>query len=190
MTIQDRHPQATPLDTLRAITGQRLVVGTHVVDMGSLRVTSGIGQPKLTPKAAGVLLELARRAGQTVTHDELLDRVWAGTCPTRNVLTQAIKELRRALDSRDLDSCIRTIPKIGYRLVVPTAFEESILPASGIPVPKGDVVAEKSPASMLADAGQAVMQEGGQAGFRGYVPMIAIMLLMLLILIIGAPYFV
>lgn len=119
---------SAPIENLRAVTALKLTVGDHVVDLGSLRVTTRPGQPKLTPKAAGVLLELARRPGQTIAHDDLLDLVWAGTCPTRNVLTQAIKELRRALDGGAADSCIATVPKIGYRLSVPTGFTEAPSP--------------------------------------------------------------
>lgn len=114
----------SPLANLRAVTMHQLRVGEHVVDLGSLRVTTAADYTKLTPKAASVLLELARQAGQTVTHDDLLDRVWAGTCPTRNVLTQAIKELRRALHDEEGESCIETIPKIGYRLTVPAMLLE------------------------------------------------------------------
>lgn len=123
-TTSIRASQANPLANLQAVTTRQLRVGEHVVDLGSLRVTTAVGCPKLTPKAASVLLELARQAGQTVTHDGLLDSVWAGTCPTRNVLTQAIKELRRVLPDPAGQGCIETIPKIGYRLTVPAALLE------------------------------------------------------------------
>lgn len=190
MNTSARYPQASPLDTLRAVTDQRLLVGAHVVDLGSLRVTSGIDQPKLTPKAASVLLELARRAGHTVTHDELLDRVWVGTCPTRNVLTQAIKELRRALDGHDPDSCIRTIPKIGYRLVVPAVLEDSASPTSCAGRPdRAPVAGPPSPPATRMDAQQAVVRDGVHAVLRDYVPMLAVALMALLILLMGVRYF-
>jgi len=181
--------QATSLDALRAVTDQQLVIGAHVVDLGSLRVTSGTGQPKLTPKAASVLLELARRAGQTVTHDDLLDRVWAGTCPTRNVLTQAIKELRRALDGHDPDSCIRTIPKIGYRLVVPAALEEPASPVPNIPVPDGCRIIERSPSPAPESVQRGESRESASTDLHDYAPMAVVLLVVVLILIIGAPYF-
>lgn len=110
-----------PLASLRAASGYRLTVGQHVVDLDSLCVVSGDDRVKLTVKGVGVLLELARHAGQTVSHDQLLDCVWAGTCPTRNVLSQAIKELRRALR----DDYIETVPKVGYRLVARSTLLES-----------------------------------------------------------------
>ena len=96
----------------------RLRIGDHLVDIGALRVLTGPGQPRLTSKAMAVLIELVRNAGNTVTRDQLLDSVWKGRCPTPDVLTQAIKELRRAFsdDSRPA-RFIETIPKVGYRLL-------------------------------------------------------------------------
>lgn len=101
-------------------TNLRLRIGEHVVDTGALRIVTRPELPRLTSKAVAVLVELVRNAGQTVTRDQLLDRVWTGRFPTPDVLTQAIKELRRALadDSRP-PQYIETIPKLGYRLIAP-----------------------------------------------------------------------
>ena len=96
----------------------RLRIGEHVVDLGALRVVTNPGAPRLTSKAAAVLVELARHAGDTVTRDQLLDSVWRGRVTTPDVLTQAIKELRRAFaDDAKPARYIETIPKVGYRLL-------------------------------------------------------------------------
>jgi len=96
----------------------RLRVGEHVVDIGALRVVTHPEHPRLTSKAAAVLIELVRHAGDTVTRDALLDRVWADRVTTPDVLTQAIKELRRAFgDDAKPSQYIETIPKVGYRLL-------------------------------------------------------------------------
>ena len=94
--------------------------GEHVVDVGALRLVTRPDLPRLTHKAVAVLIELVRHVGKTVTRDELLDRVWVGRMTTPDVLTQAIKELRRAFadDSRP-SQYIETIPKVGYRLIAP-----------------------------------------------------------------------
>jgi Tol biopolymer transport system component/DNA-binding winged helix-turn-helix (wHTH) protein len=98
----------------------RLRIGAHMIDVGALRMPSRPEHPRLTSKAMAVLIELVRDAGQTVTREELLDRVWAGRCPTPDVLTQAIKELRRAFaDDSKPPRYIETIPKVGYRLIAP-----------------------------------------------------------------------
>jgi Tol biopolymer transport system component/DNA-binding winged helix-turn-helix (wHTH) protein len=98
----------------------RLRIGEHVVDTGALRVVTRPELPRLTSKAVAVLVELVRNVGQTVTRDQLLDRVWTGRFPTPDVLTQAVKELRRALgDDSKPPQYIETIPKLGYRLIAP-----------------------------------------------------------------------
>jgi Tol biopolymer transport system component/DNA-binding winged helix-turn-helix (wHTH) protein len=107
---------------LAAEANLRLRIGAEVVDFGALQVVTRPEAPRLTSKAAAVLLELARHAGDTLTRNELLDRVWAGRCPTPDVLTQAIKELRRAFaDDGKAAQYIQTIPKVGYRLVAPVS---------------------------------------------------------------------
>jgi Tol biopolymer transport system component/DNA-binding winged helix-turn-helix (wHTH) protein len=116
-----------PLDSVSVPSNLRLRVGEHVVDLGALRVITQPDSARLTSKAAAVLIELARHAGDTVTRDELLERVWKDRVTTPDVLTQAIKELRRAFaDDARPPRYIETIPKVGYRLlaavsVVPVA---------------------------------------------------------------------
>jgi Tol biopolymer transport system component/DNA-binding winged helix-turn-helix (wHTH) protein len=101
----------------------RLRVGEHVVDVGALRVVTHPEHPRLTSKATAVLIELVRHAGDTVTRDALLDRVWADRVTTPDVLTQAIKELRRAFgDDAKPSRYIETIPKVGYRLLAPVSL--------------------------------------------------------------------
>ncbi|PZQ14839.1 MAG: hypothetical protein DI564_10095 [Rhodanobacter denitrificans] len=103
-----------------------LQVGAHRVDLGALRVISDDEAPlRLTLKSVQVLIQLARHQGVTVSRDQLLDTVWRGTLPTPEVVTQAIKELRRAFgDSRDTAEYIETIPKLGYRLIAEARFED------------------------------------------------------------------
>jgi len=107
-------------DVLLAGPNLRLRIGEHVIDTGALRIVTRPELPRLTSKAVLVLIELVREVGQTVTRDQLLDRVWTGRFPTPDVLTQAIKELRRAFaDDSKPPQYIETIPKVGYRLVAP-----------------------------------------------------------------------
>ncbi len=99
-----------------------LRVGEHILDVGTLRLTTRPEYPRLTSKAVAVLLQLVRHRGTTVTRDELLDRVWADRVTTQDVLTQAIKELRRAFcDDAKPSRYIETIPKVGYRLLAEVA---------------------------------------------------------------------
>ena len=123
-------------DALLSQSNLRLRIGEHVIDVGALRLVTRPDLPRLTHKAVAVLIELVRHVGMTVTRDELLDRVWAGRLTTPDVLTQVVKELRRALadDSRP-PQYIETIPKVGYRLIAPVLVLDG--PEGGIFVGDG-----------------------------------------------------
>src|SRR5882724_1478795 len=76
----------------------------------------------VTPKAFAVLEYLVERAGQLVTHGELLEGVW----PDRMVEPQAVKkrilDVRNALgDSPKNPEFIETVPKRGYRFIAPVS---------------------------------------------------------------------
>lgn len=111
--------------TVRQDSERFLEVGDQLVDTDTLRVLTRPEGTRLTPKAAAVLLQLARNSGRTLSRDDLLDEVWKGTCPTPDVLTQAVKDLRRALgDDLQAPRYIETLPRLGYRLVAPVRFIE------------------------------------------------------------------
>jgi DNA-binding winged helix-turn-helix (wHTH) protein/Tol biopolymer transport system component len=133
--IQPVLPLSGPV--LHALLQQKieyLRIGERWLELGTLKVLDGDKESrKLTPKSVAVLLELALRAGETVARDDLLEKVWPDTMPTPEVLTQAIKELRKALDVKDshaegeLLSIIETVPKLGYRLLAtPSWFARKV----------------------------------------------------------------
>ena len=75
---------------------------------------------RIEPKVMDVLVRLAEGGGDLVTRDELLTAVWGERAVSDEPLTRAIGELRRALgDSSDTPTYIETVPKRGYRLLVP-----------------------------------------------------------------------
>jgi Tol biopolymer transport system component/DNA-binding winged helix-turn-helix (wHTH) protein len=83
------------------------------------RVTPGDGAPtQLEPRVMQVLVVLARRAGEVVSREELLDEVWAETVVNEEALTRAVFELRRAFDdSAKTPAVIETVRGTGYRFV-------------------------------------------------------------------------
>jgi Tol biopolymer transport system component/DNA-binding winged helix-turn-helix (wHTH) protein len=99
------------------------VVGEWRVEPALNRVTRlerGASPGRLTPKAMEVLVVLAARAGELVTREEVLEKVWPDVHVQEEVLTRAIADLRKALDDdRREPRYIETIPKRGYRLVAP-----------------------------------------------------------------------
>ena len=78
----------------------------------------------LTPKAFDTLAALANRPGEIVAKDELMALVWPDTFVEENNLNQCISALRKALGARVL---IETIPRRGYRLIIPAGEEASPL---------------------------------------------------------------
>jgi len=66
-----------------------------------------------------LLLEcLAERAGEIVSIEELLDRVWSGVIVSPDSVYQAVASLRRQLgDDPKQPAYIATVPRLGYRMV-------------------------------------------------------------------------
>lgn len=77
---------------------------------------------KLRPQAFQLLAVLLERSGDCVTREELEERVWPGNqlVDAEHGLNTAIKELRASLgDSASKPCYIETLPKLGYRVIVP-----------------------------------------------------------------------
>lgn len=90
-----------------------------LIEPGKGRVTSRQGSEHLPPKATEVLLCLARRPGDLVTHDELLECAWGKHQGSREALSHAVSEVRHALGDHASDPVyVQTIPRRGYRLLV------------------------------------------------------------------------
>ncbi len=72
----------------------------------------------LRPKAFALLSHLARNAGRVVGKSELIEAVWPGVFVTEDSLTQAVREVRKAL-ADDAQKIVRTIARRGYLLITP-----------------------------------------------------------------------
>ncbi|MEM1314543.1 MAG: winged helix-turn-helix domain-containing protein [Pseudomonadota bacterium] len=92
---------------------------------------------RLSPKAMGVLSALAEAEGGVVSRAALLDRVWPNVTVGEEVLTQAVREVRRALgDSPQAPRFVETVHRAGYRLLVPV---EPLGGPAAAPAPVGAV---------------------------------------------------
>ena len=77
---------------------------------------------KLRPQPFQVLQVLLEHAGDVVTRDELRQLLWSSETfvDFEHGLNTSIKELRAVLnDSAGQPRYIETLPKLGYRIVVP-----------------------------------------------------------------------
>ncbi|HVS13539.1 MAG TPA: winged helix-turn-helix domain-containing protein [Thermoanaerobaculia bacterium] len=115
-------PHATPLDrSTFELAGVRVRPELNRLDRAD-------GPHSVEPKVMDVLLCLAERPGEVLTREQILDRVWADTAVTDDVLTRSVGELRRLLgDDPKRPRVIETIRKRGYRLIAPLER----LPADG-----------------------------------------------------------
>ncbi len=93
----------------------------------------------LTPSEYGVLNHLVERAGQLVTHRQLLDAVWPETAIEPQAVKSKVFHLRRVLDDDPRQPrFIETLPRRGYRFVGQLATSVSKdeprapLPAAGL----------------------------------------------------------
>ena len=71
---------------------------------------------RLQPQMIKVLIALARRRGEVVARDELVDLCWSGRIVGDDVINRSILYLR-GVASRLGGFAIETVPKAGYRLV-------------------------------------------------------------------------
>ena len=74
---------------------------------------------QLTPKAFQILQTLVESQGHVVAKDDLLKRVWSNTFVEESNVTWNIHALRRALGETGNSRFIVTVPKVGFRFVVP-----------------------------------------------------------------------
>jgi TolB-like protein/DNA-binding winged helix-turn-helix (wHTH) protein/tetratricopeptide (TPR) repeat protein len=77
----------------------------------------------LPPKVLATLLVLVERAPQIVEKDDFLRTIWPDTFVEESNLSQNVFSLRKALGEPE---CIETIPKRGYRFIVPVHRPEAV----------------------------------------------------------------
>lgn len=98
----------------------RFQVGPWLADPAANELVRDGETVRVEPKMIEVLVALAERPGETVTRDDLLERVWPGMVVTEDALSGAVSKLRRVLgDDARQPRFIETIPRTGYRLVAP-----------------------------------------------------------------------
>jgi transcriptional activator of cad operon len=97
-----------------------LHIGDWHIDPVAGRISRNGETVRVEARTLKLLLVLAKRPGETVSIDELLDEVWSGVVVSPDSVYQAVATLRRLLgdDPRE-PRYIATVPRLGYRLVAP-----------------------------------------------------------------------
>lgn len=99
----------------------RLALGACVLDLARGELLDAHGEPStLRAQALAVLCALGQRAGEVVSKDELMRRVWGDVIVTEDSLVQAVGDIRRVLGESG-HRVVRTVPRRGYLLQVEVA---------------------------------------------------------------------
>jgi TolB-like protein/Flp pilus assembly protein TadD len=100
-------------------------LGEWLIQPSLDRISQGATVARLRPRLMDFLVFLARNAGRVVGKDEIIEAVWERRFLAESVLTRSVADLRRLLhDEAEKPRFIETVPKRGYRLMVPV-FEQS-----------------------------------------------------------------
>ena len=92
----------------------------HLVQTRLNRIETADETLQVEPKVMQVLVCLAENAGEVISRETLIDRVWEGAFVSDDVLTRCIGELRKIFqDDPAAPRIIETIRKGGYRLIGP-----------------------------------------------------------------------
>jgi DNA-binding winged helix-turn-helix (wHTH) protein/TolB-like protein len=109
---------------------------------------------RIEPRVTEVLCCLAANALQVVTREKFISTVWGGRVVTDEVLSRCISQLRTALgDDPRTPHFIETVPKVGYRLLVPVQFitrQTTQTPSASLPSPLGTTSGRRPTAMAFA----------------------------------------
>src|SRR5229473_3930339 len=95
-----------------------LRVGDWCVNPASGQILRNGETARVEVRTMRLLLCLAEHAGEVVSIDDLLDRVWSDVTVTPDSVYQAVASLRRLLgDDPRQPAYIETVPRLGYRMV-------------------------------------------------------------------------
>lgn len=120
--MQDLQKQIAVLEQGFAVGDWHVLPHTNMLVYRKGRFSGRREQVRVNSKPMQVLVRLAAQSGEFVSKDELLATVWAGRVVTEDVLTGAVRALRRAMrdDARN-PHVIETRKGSGYRLIAPVA---------------------------------------------------------------------
>lgn len=124
------------------------------------------GIVRLEPRTMRLLVTLADRAGEVVSADDLLDRVWPNVIVTPDSVYQAIAALRKLLgDDPKSPRYIATVPKHGYRMIA------AVRPRAIVEAAHDFAAADRSTVAMeQRHAGDGVATAGSNARRAARIP--------------------
>ncbi len=121
-----------------------------VLDPAARELRCGDDLLRLSPKVFDCIAYLIEHRERAVGRDELIAAVWGRTDVSDIQLNQLIRKVRSTLHDKDNgQGALRTVPRFGFRWVLPIAIDEfdhfRSAPSSNTPQPKGQNSATDDP---------------------------------------------
>src|SRR5258708_4019491 len=99
-------------------TNAALRIGAWCINPKSGQISRDGETARVEVRTMRLLLCLAEHAGEVVSIDDLLNRVWSDVIVAPDSVYQAVASLRRLLgDDPKQPAYIETVPRLGYRMV-------------------------------------------------------------------------
>ncbi len=111
--------------------------GVFQLDVRTRELRTNGRSVKLQEQPFQILTALLERPGQLITREELKNRLWRSDTYVdfEGSLNKAVNRLREALgDSAGEPKYIETLPRLGYRLLIPVESSYEITPRGGTSV--------------------------------------------------------
>ena len=124
--------------------GRRWTFADCVFDESNWTLVVDGRRVAIETKPLELLRELLLRAGNVVTKDELLDKIWPDVTVVEASLPTAVHKLRHVLGEERGRHVIETVSGIGYRVGGPVSVEDLAQPAQPV---AGPATMEGAPAS-------------------------------------------
>lgn len=105
--------------------GRLYEFGPFRLDVSERRLLCHEEAVPVAPKLFETLLVLLEHAGHVLTKDELMRALWPDSFVEESSLMQNISLLRKALGAAGSEQFIETVPKHGYRFVIPVRVLEA-----------------------------------------------------------------
>jgi len=126
--------------------------GEYRLDTAARELWLGERMVALPPKSFGCIAYLIEHRERAVGRDELISAVWGRVDVSDDVLAQALLRARRAVgDTGNEQRAIRTVPRFGYRWILPldTALEPAPSTTRTAEIPVGEMAAPNAETDTL-----------------------------------------